>query len=68
MTKREVMQMALDALYSDIGATEAIEALRAELAKPEPKPKVIGWFDPIYKDYSRVERIGWTPLYRKEDM
>lgn len=22
-----------------------------------------GWFDTEYKDYSRVERIGWAPLY-----
>jgi len=43
MTKREVMQMALDALeeyehHTDDQTGIAIAALRVELAKPEPEP------------------------------
>jgi len=73
MSKRELLQMALDALeyvepmYNDVDVvTDALEAFRAELAKPEPEP--VGWYDSIYKDFSRVDRIGWIPLYRKEDV
>jgi len=48
MTKREVMQMAMDALLKHLRlcgdpeeSTKAFFALRAELAKPEPEP--VAW-------------------------
>jgi len=44
MTDKEVMQMALDALQGNWRTDEsdkAIEALRAALAQPEPKP--VAW-------------------------
>ena len=71
MSKRELLQMAFDALDLRCGSNAdeqkvLIPALRAELAKPEPVPT--GWYDPFYKDFSHVNRIGWEPLYRKEDV
>ena len=70
MTDRELMQMALDALLRvwhserNIKHSEAIEALRARLAQPEPEP--VAWmyngnlheFDP--SDWAEGEV---TPLY-----
>ncbi len=92
---REVMQLALDALEKsnaayrgygeyisqiDVDATaEAIAALKAELAKPEPEP--VAWmrpseegYDSAFRDNSTVVECtgnkweGWFPLYRKEDV
>ena len=81
MTKREVMQMALDALSSNgrgymyEDELEAIKALRAELAKPEPEP--VAWITQGGKGelwwYRSVDEYGNNnkndiPLYRKEDL
>jgi len=87
MTKREVMQMALDALLieKDVPAyggkrhlDPAINALRAELAKPEPEP--VAWtyetalskisFDNGSSSYiwKNSHASDMTPLYRKEDL
>jgi len=65
MTKREVMQRALDALESALSddqpyitkCVESAAALRAELAKPEPEPA-----------YWLVKNGENFPLYRKEDL
>ena len=79
---REVMQQALDAieaahnvLIGSMVLAEAIEALRAELAKPEPEP--VAWMmesDKYPKGSSlfKTKREGWhaswkaVPLYRKD--
>jgi len=82
MTKREVMQMALDALeyvspmYNDVDdVAKAIDAIEAELAKPEPEP--VAWANETHDfsvKYSTFvvacdKSTGWDiPLYRKEDM
>ncbi len=80
---REVMQQALDALICCTSTTSrttlinAIEALKAELAKPEPEP--IYWVgsnggampDEIYQDWSKAypeDAKYFSPLYRKEDL
>ena len=80
---RKVMQQALDALegcylmfYVDEGREEAIAALKAELAKPEPEP--VAWMMEN-ADYPKIGRnltftphdrwhVSWAaiPLYRKE--
>ena len=73
-TNKEVMQQALDALEytadydsSIILQKAAIEALRAQLAQPEPEP--VAW---LYKKKDGVQVITddpdyadgtWTPLY-----
>jgi len=83
---RKVMQLALDALegcylmfYVDEGREEAIAALKAELAKPEPEP--VAWmrpseegYDSAFRDNSTVVECtgnkweGWFPLYLKKDV
>jgi len=62
MTKREVMQMALDALdyvspmYNDVDVVaDGIEALRAELAKPEPEPVALASYSYCQGDDYGVE-------------
>jgi hypothetical protein len=92
MTKRELLQMALDALskmseqsdcdidkftFSRFGGFTVIDALRAELAKPEPEPA--GYF--VESRGTQFAKYGWNqvadqhstdadviPLYRKEDL
>jgi len=84
MIKRELLQMALDAIavsfapngndYKILNA--ATEALKAELAKPEPEP--VAWMmenDALaYKPVHSVPMYDWheswkaIPLYRKEDL
>ena len=81
MTKREVMQLAIDALEHHQKLTrpidrtyEAISALKAEQARPEPVP--IGYV--TEEDLSRLKAGGSgmlssiasfaLPLYRKEDL
>jgi hypothetical protein len=82
MAKREVMQLALDALQYDWShdyIQEVVEKLRAELAKPEPES--VAWirpseegYDSAFRDNSTVVECaenkweGWFPLYRKEDV
>ncbi len=89
MSTREAMQRALDALISQkpvaasITRTEhwvrecvpAIEALRAELAKPEPEP--VGWLGRQGQFMSDRHYVVWArkdinndfiPLYRKGDL
>ena len=83
MTKREVMQMSLDALlfipeeYRMPQQAISIRVIEAELAKPEPEP--VGYFI----DYGREQWVEHDlkqladddkdcltaiPLYRKEDL
>lgn len=74
---REVMQQALDALMCCTSTTSrttlmnAIEALKAELAKPEPEP--VAWIN-ARGDYCEVSRPDTVygshtlPLCRKEDV
>jgi hypothetical protein len=80
---REVMQMALDALEDDVDSIthasvvySTIEALRAELAKPEPEPVMWIWTD-IYgvrganyvePDPKSCNKFNVEPLYRKDDV
>ena len=74
MTDREAMQRALEALlrvwHSERNTkhSEAIEALRARLAQPEPEP--VAWHEPgaysnvtVYKQWA--EENGWLPLYKE---
>ena len=64
MTDKEVMQMALDALESALSddkpyissSKEAIEALRAALAQPEPEP--VAWADAF--DIGREGHDFWV--------
>ena len=86
---RAAMQLALDALnkvlenvYNKSCATylscaPAIDALRAELAKPEPEPAMWIWTDICGvqgSDYIEPDPKSWVkkfnvePLYRKEDV
>ena len=68
MTDRELMQMALEALESDCGATKfgASEALRARLAQPEPEPVAwmhdshVGFNVPLYTAPPQREWKGLT--------
>jgi len=80
MSTREVMQLALDALEMQIHGAGSIihskmawDALKAELAKPEPEP--VGWANSAHNfsgKYSTFivayhKSTGWdVPLYRKE--
>jgi hypothetical protein len=87
MTKLEVMQMALDALnraqFELRGITptqdmsEAADALRAELAKPESDPvawvmekdkRIVSWLITQKPDNSWPPFWVPLPLYRKEDI
>jgi hypothetical protein len=72
------MQMVLDALENECKrawaraqTVRARDALRTELAKPEPVP--VAWMDPACEDEelafsftAGVDRC--IPLYRKEDL
>jgi hypothetical protein len=78
MHTREVMQLALDALTNNCRWAyryPAIEALKAELAKPEPEP--VAWISTEY--FTAFSRQGYqvtphkiapdlVPLYRKDDV
>ncbi len=84
MSTREVMQQALDALVHESWCSERhkstpliIEALRAELTKPEPSPA--GYFvEYPGNEYARhrfkqfadmyARDVESVPLYRKEDL
>ena len=77
MTDRELMQMALDALEYERKANNpldwshdnAIEALRAALAQPEPEPVAWKYETPDYASLQWKLTRGdwrdgtWTPLY-----
>ncbi len=80
MTKRELIQMALDSLVSRCGTNAEeqkilIPMLRAELEKPEPEP--VAWWNGEYLHsvLSITKSAPWIgiygngiPLYRKEDI
>ena len=72
MTDRELMQQALDALQLVTDLTnhddelyEAIDALRARLAQPEPEP--VAWRTDkgatAYCNSEFAKAQGWTPIY-----
>jgi len=84
MTKRELLQMALDVLngmeqnYGNLWQVaqtpeeldEICNALRAELAKPEPEP--VAWMVNSGEIWNTptcpyINEVG-VPLYRKEDL
>jgi len=82
MTKREVMQMALDVLEVSVPIKEedgkafiaAFRALRAELAKSEPEP--VAWMritneevDGLWEESINLNlNFDGIPLYRNEDL
>jgi len=76
MTSRELLQQALDALELLFDAerprpfiADAIEAIRAHLAKPEPEP--VAWSfeaEGIHKLDIWPHGGKWEPLYRKEQL
>ena len=80
MTKRELMQMALDSLVSRCGTNAEeqkilIPMLRAELEKPEPEPVAyitnggngdLWWYQSLDEDGNNNKND--IPLYRKEDV
>jgi hypothetical protein len=69
---RELLQQALDALINNYPAEyrqDAITALKAELAKPEPEP--VAWMHPTSHDCISAHRHVYAngiPLYRREDV
>jgi hypothetical protein len=69
---KELLQQALDvlsSLYLDEDKWPIIDALRAELAKPEPEP--VAWMHPTSHDCISAHRHVYAngiPLYRREDV
>lgn len=65
----EYMQITEDAALDSWEARQPeIDALEAKVAELETKlkevaeQKPLAWYDPKYKDFSNVNRIGWIPL------
>jgi hypothetical protein len=80
MTRRELLQMALDALRPSATTEQqekAATTLEAELAKPEPEPagcfiETPGneWVKYSFKQFAdtHAKDYNMTPLYRKDDL
>ena len=78
---RALLQQALDALqengyYDTTSQREAIQALKAELAKPEPEPVAymtsygnVARLDNVLSDHPWVGKEDYTvPLFTKEQL
>ncbi len=76
MNDEKLLRLALEAIergvrdgYWNKDTVDVSTAIQKRLFQPTPQPQQaekqepVGWYDREYQDFSRVQRVGWEPIY-----